>query len=76
MYRSAEDKRTSLLAGARPEGVYGDQNSDPDDLRAKIQQGIRVLQEGLLERGTEVHSRPRVSTKPGMLTLYSIKKHG
>lgn len=52
--RSAEDTRAALLAAAKPEGIYGDQASDADSLRAKIQQAIRQLQEGLLERATEV----------------------
>ena len=52
--RSAEDRRASLLAAAKPEGIYGEQASEADSLRAKIQQAIRALQEGLLERSTEV----------------------
>jgi hypothetical protein len=54
--RSVEEKRTSLLAGTSVEGVYDGQASEPESLRAKIQQGILALQEGLLERGTEVCS--------------------
>ena len=54
-----------MLSGAVVEGVHGGQASEPESLRAKIQQGILALQEGLLERGTEVsHSAiPAVSRK-------------
>ena len=43
-----------MLSGALVEGVHSGQASEPESLRAKIQQGILALQEGLLERGTEV----------------------
>lgn len=53
-HRSVDEKKTSLLSGALVEGVHDGQASEPESLRAKIQQGILALQEGLLERGTEV----------------------
>ena len=49
-----DEKKASMLSGALVEGVHGGQSSEPESLRAKIQQGILALQEGLLERGTEV----------------------
>ena len=57
-YRSAENQRTSMLRAAKPEGIYGEQASEPDSLRAKIHLAIGRLQEGLLERATEVGPFP------------------
>ena len=66
------EQQGALLATALPEGVVDHQAAEPDTLRAKIQQGILGLQEGLLERGTEVQHKPLVPFVVSVLTVLRL----
>lgn len=57
--RSANEEHARLLAAGKPEGVFDSQAAEDGSLRAKVLQCIQGLQEGLLERGTEVSSSPQ-----------------
>lgn len=73
LFRRVEEQHAALLADAKPEGVYDSQAAEPDSLRARLQQGIASLQQGLLERGTEVLSAHRPYTLPqGLLSAYQL----
>lgn len=50
----ANEEHARLLAAGKPEGVYDSQAAEEGSLRSKVLQCIQGLQEGLLERGTEV----------------------
>ena len=52
--RTVETDLSSFVSGISPEGVYDSQSAEPGSLRAKILQAIGDVQQGLLERGTEV----------------------
>ena len=52
--RRVEDQCSSFISSISPEGVYDGQSAEPGSLRAKILHAISDVQQGLLERGTEV----------------------
>lgn len=62
--RRVDEEHAALLSNAKPEGVFDSQSAEADSLRAKIQQGIAGLQQGLLERGTEVTFAETQTTLP------------